>query len=697
MVYSIYAAEDATLYERYYQQNTSKDAIIEIMRYAPSSSYDAYNSRALYKFNITEISQSISSGLIPTGSKYFLSLKCTEAYQLPLEYTIDAFAVSSSWESGIGKFADDPITTAGVSWKYKDSLSDATLWISGSGNWAPDVTGSYAMTAGGGDWYVNYKASQSFNDSSADINMDVTDIFNAWINDTIPNNGLIIKWHETSYGVENLISSLKFFSIDSHTIFLPKVDIKWDDHIYVTQSYSYSVLSYSGSRRSQNFLGYPALPVPPITNTFTYTTSSAVFLLNYENIAELTSSYINYTNIGDIKMVGNSRTCLITGSYDGYLSGSFQNTTLTGSGSGYIAHNSTIEYLPELTPISINNNSGSYVGYYSGSITSKIYGSMSGSFSGSLVEYMTSYNYFISPGNLDMTGDFIITGSFDGGFSGSYSAESFSGSFLGTGSFDGYTSASLSGSGLFDGYLSGSLNNEIVSSSLLGTGSFIGFSSGSIRFTGSLDGQYNSTSLIPYSLFNGTISGSFKTEVLGHLSGSFDGAVTWVSSSFTNSAVYKKLYYSKLVENTYNSITGSQTIYATSSVILPILTENKELVVYPTNLNSFYKQTDKAIIQINSRPRYPDKIYTTGSMYKINYRLPESSYYSIKDASSEESIIDFDTTYTKLSCGNQYEGNYFKLWFNAFQPERNYRILIKTVRGDVEEIFDNKFIFKVVR
>ena len=77
--------------------------------------------------------------------------------------------------------------------------------------------------------------------------------------------------------------------------------------------------------------------------------------------------------------------------------------------------------------------------------------------------------------------------------------------------------------------------------------------------------------------------------------------------------------------------------------------------------------------------------------------LPETSYFSIKDASSEEVIIDFDENFTQLSCGNEYSGNYFKLWMNGLQPERNYRILVKMINGNIEEIFDNKFIFKVVR
>ena len=44
-----------------------------------------------------------------------------------------------------------------------------------------------------------------------------------------------------------------------------------------------------------------------------------------------------------------------------------------------------------------------------------------------------------------------------------------------------------------------------------------------------------------------------------------------------------------------------------------------------------------------------------------NYALPENSYYAIKDLDTNEMVIDFDTTYTKLSCDTS--GSYFKLYY----------------------------------
>ena len=78
--------------------------------------------------------------------------------------------------------------------------------------------------------------------------------------------------------------------------------------------------------------------------------------------------------------------------------------------------------------------------------------------------------------------------------------------------------------------------------------------------------------------------------------------------------------------------------------------------------------------------------------------MGQGTYYSVKDASTEEVIIPFSTG-SLVSCDGS--GNYFNIWFDAFQPERHYRFQIKVVSGsgaDKQElIFDDGYEFKVVR
>ena len=102
-------------------------------------------------------------------------------------------------------------------------------------------------------------------------------------------------------------------------------------------------------------------------------------------------------------------------------------------------------------------------------------------------------------------------------------------------------------------------------------------------------------------------------------------------------------------------------------------------------------------VRVVGRKTYPTKTYSTASFYSRVEHLPTSSYYSIKDAVTEETIVPYNDTYTKISCDST--GNYFNIRFNGLLPERTYRFCIKTVNdgGDNTRYHDNGYYFKVVR
>ena len=110
-----------------------------------------------------------------------------------------------------------------------------------------------------------------------------------------------------------------------------------------------------------------------------------------------------------------------------------------------------------------------------------------------------------------------------------------------------------------------------------------------------------------------------------------------------------------------------------------------------------YKEKDQVKIRVVGRKTYPTKTYSTASFYSTIERLPTSSYYSVKDASTEETIIPFDDKYTQISCDAS--GNYFKIRFNTFFPERTYKFLIRTEEdgGSTIRTYDNGYYFKVMR
>ena len=209
-------------------KNTVKDEILEIGKTIKkgTTSFGSIN-RALIKFDVTKVSQSVASGDI-TNAKYYLVMYDAGAVELDATAQLYSFAVSQSWEEGDGKKSDDPSTVNGVSWKLRNDHS-SSLW---GANQDLDWGGTYYSGSG-------YAASQSFNrDSSIDMRMDVTSIVNNWINGSVPNEGFIVKRHNLEETSTSASGMFKFFSGDTHTVFQPRLEVEWDDSSWSTGSLS---------------------------------------------------------------------------------------------------------------------------------------------------------------------------------------------------------------------------------------------------------------------------------------------------------------------------------------------------------------------------------------------------------------------------------------------------------------------------
>ena len=68
--------------------------------------------------------------------------------------------------------------------------------------------------------------------------------------------------------------------------------------------------------------------------------------------------------------------------------------------------------------------------------------------------------------------------------------------------------------------------------------------------------------------------------------------------------------------------------------------------------------------------------------------------YSVKDLDTNETLIDFDPKFTKISCDAT--SNYFDIYMNGLQPERYYKILIQTTISGSTIIKDDNYYFKVI-
>ena len=106
---------------------------------------------------------------------------------------------------------------------------------------------------------------------------------------------------------------------------------------------------------------------------------------------------------------------------------------------------------------------------------------------------------------------------------------------------------------------------------------------------------------------------------------------------------------------------------------------------HPDSINRF---------RLNVSPLYPTRVFQTTSLFtNLNY-LPISSYYAVKDLDTNEFIINFDELYTQISSDSN--GNYFDIYMNGLEPERYYKILVKTIINSSTLILDNDYYFKIV-
>lgn len=114
-----------------------------------------------------------------------------------------------------------------------------------------------------------------------------------------------------------------------------------------------------------------------------------------------------------------------------------------------------------------------------------------------------------------------------------------------------------------------------------------------------------------------------------------------------------------------------------------------------TDMKPSYKDTEIAKIRIYSRDKYPRKSPTNLAPYETVKYLPGSTYYSLVDAATDETIIPYDDIYTRVSCDAT--SNFIHVDMNGFMPERNYRLQLKIVDGFIEQYIDDQIYFKVTR
>ena len=316
-VYKIFPTQDTTLYSSYPYMNTGMDAMCEVSNLIDLSGTPGV-SRYLTQFDNEEIQDIISNKINGDSYQIYLRNFIATAQGIATDTSIEIYPIAQPWNNGTGHYLDSPQTDDGASW-YFSNLSGSGQWvISGSYN-GYFITGSYNSNyvgQGGGNWFYNNLSSSyvtvgyvipgytqtplPLSGSSditfglrdvKDIELDVTPIVDLWNGSVLPNYGFICKLANEFEFISNLNNQpvLKYYSVDTNTIYPPQLEFRWRDYSSITIPSSSLVntpdLKLSLSENPESF--YPDsvnrfyVNVSPLYPARVYQTSSLFTNLNY--------------------------------------------------------------------------------------------------------------------------------------------------------------------------------------------------------------------------------------------------------------------------------------------------------------------------------------------------------------------------------------------------------------------------------
>ena len=248
----IYPESDATLYEALPKNNTGIDEILEVGKRLSSISGSNYlKSRSLIKFDMADVNSALT--------KYNVNIENCKFMLQSAAYTINANLVGDAWTNGTGFETTNVPIVDGACWNSPKSgsyfwtsgsqdvnISGSSLYISGSGK-----GGSWLYQSGSGV-YGSTSFSQSFSNQPGinlnesfsyrptDLNIDVTGAIKTWISGSggkiIPNFGFLLKFSEENESDTSITGYVRFFSRETHTVYVPKLTMYFDKSTFNTGS-----------------------------------------------------------------------------------------------------------------------------------------------------------------------------------------------------------------------------------------------------------------------------------------------------------------------------------------------------------------------------------------------------------------------------------------------------------------------------
>lgn len=298
-IYRIFPDKDTIIFTEQNTGNAGKDEIIEVGGYPSSIDGVGQAARILIKFTTEDIKNVVDNKIGNTNFSSSLKLFLAEASELPVEYEVYAFPIfipgSGDWDNGTGKFGDLPVNTTGASWVYR-SGGLVNEWSTQS--FTTLTTASFIEgKAGGGNWFTGSKLNGTVDESmeffqshsmssTHDLDINVTAAIRQIYTGSLANKGFILKLQDEFEHYTSASIRLKYFGIDTNTIYPPYLEFGWDDRTYDQGDLSLLDTDVAVIDIKNNKGEYPdvgkqrfRLTARPQYPTRTFTTSS-VFLTN---------------------------------------------------------------------------------------------------------------------------------------------------------------------------------------------------------------------------------------------------------------------------------------------------------------------------------------------------------------------------------------------------------------------------------
>ena len=258
-IYYYFPTKDTTIYEEDTSKNTGKDEILELTKQTSGSSRrdasgavynETFNTRILTLFDYTNLSASIVDGTIPTfttgsttSASAYMNFYISREEAITDTETISILPVSMSagrsWTEGLGRDKNVnengmAIAEQGASWTHSNLATNETWSVLRDGT----VHNNWATNSGGGTWHSNYaySGSQDLSTTSGDLSIDITNGIGAHLDGTLLNDGWITKRTDANETNSGRFGSHKYFSLDTHTVYAPRLCVKWDDSVHTTGS-----------------------------------------------------------------------------------------------------------------------------------------------------------------------------------------------------------------------------------------------------------------------------------------------------------------------------------------------------------------------------------------------------------------------------------------------------------------------------